>query len=217
MFINKKIIVLPFLYFSLALCFHKPIPIRSNFLCKSSRSDIILPDLTAQDKRILVTGERIEKQERNGHSGTGLVVVDIKFSPDVVFETLTKFAKYQDMIPIVKSSKIISNDNATTMAEYIFTRFLLRINVKHTVLQEDRMIKFTLDPNRANPVFRQAEGFWHVEIPTDRPEGYCRVYLSAQIVTHKVVPMLLIDYFATTALSRATSWLNPFFTTLCMS
>ena len=226
MFINQNFIVLlQFLYFSLALCFHTPlrslrenahgkcyIPHRSNLLCKCSRDDIVLPNLTAQDKRILAGGEIIEKQYRNGSRGTGLVVVDIQYSPDAVFETLTQFAKYQDMIPIVKSSTIISSDGVTTMAEYVFARFLFRVNVKHTVLQQQRMVKFNLDPNRKNPVFREAEGFWHVEIPTDRPEGYCRVYLSAQIVTHKVVPTLLIDYAAATALSRATEWLKPFFT-----
>lgn len=212
MFINKNFVfLLPFLYFSSVSCFHKHIPPRSSVLCKSSRSNIVLPDLTDQDKRILAAGEMIEKQERNGSKGRGLVVVDIQFSPEVVFETLTQFAMYQNMIPIVKSSTIISSDGVTTRAEYVFTRFFLRVNVKHTVLQQQRIVKFTLDPNRVNPVFREADGFWHVEIPTDRPEGYCRVYLIAQIITHKGVPTVLIDYAATTALSRATKWLKPFF------
>ena len=236
MFIHKNFIAfLPFLYFSLVLCFtpflhsqhkmvtlpslnekrcNKHIPHRSLLLCKSSRDDIVLPDLTTQDKRALAAGKTIEKQNRNGYRGTGLVVIDIQFSPDVVFDTLTQFSKYPDMIPIVKSSRIISNDDLTTIAEYVFTRFLLRVNVKHTVLKEERIVKFTLDPNVKNPVFREADGFWHVEIPNDRPEGYCRVYLSAQIVIHKIVPTLLIDYAAATALSRATAWLKPFFTQL---
>lgn len=236
MFINKIFIgLLPFLYFSLVLCFtpfgrvqrklvtlpslnekrrNKHIPHRTLLLCKSSRHDIVLPDLTTQDKKILAAGGTIEKQDRNGYRGTGVVVIDIQFSPDVVFDTLTQFSKYQDMIPIVKSSRIISSDGLTTMAEYVFTRFLLRVDVKHTVLQEERMVKFTLDPNVTNPVFREAQGFWYVEIPNDRQEGYCRVYLSAQIVIHKFVPTLLIDYAAATALSRATNWLRPFFTRL---
>lgn len=236
MFIHKTLtVLLPFLYFSLVLCFtpflhsqhkmvtlpslnekryNKHIPHRSLLLCKSSRDDIVLPDLTSQDKMILSAGGTIEKQDRNGYRGTGVVVIDIHFSPDVVFDTLTQFSKYQDIIPIVKTSKIISSDGVNTMAEYVFTRFLLRVNVKHTVLQQKRMVKFTLDPNVTNPVFKEAEGFWHVEIPNDRPEGYCRVYLSAQIVMHKIVPTILIDYAAATALSRATAWLKPFFTQL---
>lgn len=212
MFFNKTFIVLlPFLYFSLVSCFHKHIPPRFSLLCKSSRGNIVLPDLTVQDKRILAAGEMIEKQDRNGSKGKGLVVVDIHFSPEVVFDTLTQFAMYQNMIPIVKSSTIISSDGVTTRAEYVFTRFFLRVNVKHTVLQQQRIVKFTLDPNRVNPIFKEADGFWHVEIPTDRPEGYCRVYLIAQIVTREAVPTVLIDYAATTALSRATKWLKPFF------
>lgn len=208
------IILLSFLYCSLAFGFHKTIPIRSvglSRLYKSITPDTVLPFLNARDKMLLASGEMIEKQERNGPRGSGFVVVDIQSSPDVVFETLSRFGMYQEMIPIVRSSTIIGRQGDNTMAEFTFSRFLLRVNVKHTVVRDQRLITFALDPDRVNPVFREAEGFWHVEIPTDRPEGYCRVYLSAEVVIHKIVPTLLVDYAAATALNRATNWLKPYF------
>ena len=211
MFINKIFIVFAFLYCGLTSCFHRHIQPRYLVLCKSNVPDIELPFLDSQDKRMLAAGEMIEKQYRNGSRGTGLVVVDIHFSPNVVFDTLTQFSRYQNMIPIVRSSKIRNSDGVTTMVEYVFARFFLHVNVKHTVLQQQRVVRFTLDPNRVNPVFREAEGFWHVQIPSDRPDGYCRVYLSGQIVTREIVPAPIIEYAATRTLSKATKWLKPFF------
>ena len=170
-----------------------------------------LPYLTDKDKMILAAGGMIQKQHRDGYRGSGLVVVDILSSPDGVFDTLMQFAAYQDMIPIVKSSKIISSDGVDTFAEFILSKFLLRANVKHTVVKDHRIIKFILYPNKVPPVVREAEGFWHVEVPADRPEGYCRVYLSAQVLTDNMVPPLLLDYAVARALSRATQWMKPFF------
>ena len=130
MFINKNFIIfLPFLYFNLALSFYKNIQTISN---KNSLytsiipdisetnpySDILLPYLTPQDKIVLDSGEMIKKQERNGSKGLGLVVLDIKCSPDIVFDTLTQFSMYQDIIPIVRSSKIVSIDNINTVVEF---------------------------------------------------------------------------------------------------
>jgi len=76
-----------------------------------------------------------------------------------------------------------------------------------TVLREQRVIKFSLDNSRStNLVLRQAEGYWHVQQPTDRP-GYARVYLSTNIVVSRLIPSVIVDYAAARALPRATTWL----------
>jgi ribosome-associated toxin RatA of RatAB toxin-antitoxin module len=170
-----------------------------------------LPYLNVQDKMILAAGGMIQKQYRDGYRGSGYVVVDIKCSPNVVFDTLTQIAMYENMIPIVKSSKIISSDGISTVAEFALSKFLLRANVKHSVLPDQRLLKFSLDENQINLVVKEADGFWHVQVPTDRPAGYCRVYLSAQVLTDTMVPPLILDYAVSRALSRATKWLKPFF------
>ena len=118
---------------------------------------------------------------------------------------------YENMIPIVKSSKIISSDGVSTVAEFALSKFLLRANVKHTVLLDQRLLKFSLDETQINLMVKEAQGFWHVQVPADRPAGYCRVYLSAQVLTDTMVPPLIWDYAVSRALSRATKWLRPFF------
>ena len=129
---------------------------RSDIRTNEPVTDVLLPYLNAQDKVVLASGKMIEKQERNGSRGKGSVVVDIHSSPDVVFETLTRFAMYQEMIPIVRSSKIISSSGPNTVAEFVLSQFSLRVNVKHTVVKHQRLVNFTLDSNRVNPVFREA-------------------------------------------------------------
>jgi len=172
---------------------------------------IVLPYLNHEDKMILATGEMIEKKYINGSTGFGLVVVDIHCSADMVFETLTQFDMYQEMIPMIRSSKIISSDGVNIETEFTLRYFLLHINIKYTVLKHKRLIQFILDTTRVNLLLRETAGFWHVEIPADRPEGYCRVYLSANILTHNNVPKSIVDYASTKALSRATTWMKPFF------
>ena len=235
MFLNKTFIIfLSILCFDLVICFHKcfhrNIHYGANVLCLNKKwslyqliipeydmshsksfVDISLPYLNSQDKMLLASGEMIQKQERNEYRGSGLVIIDIKSSPDVVFDTLTQFSMYKDMIPIVRSSKIVSIYDVNVVTEFTLSKFLLRVNVIHTVLKDQMLINFSLDSNQLNVVFKEAEGFWHVQIPTDRPEGYCRVYLSIHILANKMVPPIILDYAASNALSRATTWLKPFF------
>lgn len=90
------------------------------------------------------------------------------------------------------------------------SKFCLKVNVMHTVMREQRVVKFNLDSSRPNLVMRKAEGFWHVQVPPDRPEGYSRVYLSSNIVASRLVPVVVVDYAAARALPRATTWLQEF-------
>lgn len=97
-------------------------------------------------------------------------------------------------------------------AEFSLSKFCLKVNVMHTVLREQRLIKFGLDASRPNPVLRQAEGFWYVHAPNDRPNnsGWSRVYLSTNIVVSRMIPSIIVDYAAARALPRATTWLESF-------
>ena len=172
-----------------------------------------VPYLTPREKMTLAIGERVQKQDRKANCGSGLVVVDIPADADLVFETLTRFSMYQDMIPTVRSSRILSttSNGVHTVAEFTLSRFLLRVNVEHQLLREQRTIMFRLDKSRPNLVFEEAEGYWHVQAPADRPKGYSRVYLTANIVATRMIPPLILDYAAARALPRATKWLLPYF------
>lgn len=114
------------------------------------------------------------------------------------------------MIPTVKSAKIYSSNDRATVAEFRLSKFGLRVNVVHTVIPEEKSIKFSLDENQPNLVLRRADGFWHVQSLPERP-GFSRVWLSASVVASRFVPTMIVDYAASRALPRATTWLQPYF------
>lgn len=78
------------------------------------RGDLDLPPLSKYDQELLFRGERIIRQNRNGRSGSGFVVMDIKVSADKVYDALTKFQIYNQMIPTVKEVRIYSSNDTTT-------------------------------------------------------------------------------------------------------
>jgi hypothetical protein len=59
---------------------------------KSSINDkMMLPKLTTSELESLANGNRIQKQSRNGLSGSGLVVLDVNADVDTVFNELKNF------------------------------------------------------------------------------------------------------------------------------
>jgi len=173
-----------------------------------------LPELSDQDKIMLAAGEAIQTQERNGGAGTGVIVLDVPASPECVFNTLTKFNEYSRTIPTVRNVHIYSSSHNTNQAEFSVSRFKLKLNVKHRINKEQRIIHFNLDDSRPNLVLRQATGFWFVQTPLDRPDGYSRVFFKATVTASRLVPTPVVDYAAGRALTRATSWMQPHFTRL---
>lgn len=173
----------------------------------SCHKPIELPTLSTVDLKSLARGERVQKQSRSGRSGFGMVVVEVNASADSVFMELTKFERYDSMIPTVRSVKIYGKTDNETRAEFCLSKFCLRVNVIHSIMTNKRMIHFKLDGGRPNLVMRSADGFWWVEQSSDRP-GVSRVWLSASIVVSRLVPTLVVDYAAGRALPRATGWLQ---------
>jgi len=177
---------------------------------ESRLKGVTLPALNTRERLALAAGERIQKQNRDGRAGYGIVVVDVQASADDVFDELTKFEEYANMIPTVRKADVYSATPKKVVAEFAVSRFALRFNVVHSIMREQRLIKFELDDSRANLVMKKANGFWHVQSPPDRP-GYARVWLSAEVVASMLVPTVVVDYAAKRALPRATRWLQPYF------
>lgn len=65
-----------------------------------------LPLLSEEDLTQLRAGQRVQKQKREGGSGSGSVVVDVRADPDVVLGLLTKYEDYADMIDTVRQCEV---------------------------------------------------------------------------------------------------------------
>ena len=65
-----------------------------------------------------MANRRVQNQHRIGREGFGWVALDIKSSPDVVFNTLKDFKRYHEIIPTVRSTKILAVQHNTTVVRY---------------------------------------------------------------------------------------------------
>ncbi|CAN0409718.1 unnamed protein product [Pylaiella littoralis] len=172
-----------------------------------------LPLLTEEDLTQLRAGQRVQKQKREGGSGSGSVVVDVRADPDVVLGLLTKYEDYADMIDTVRQCEVfpIGETDDARKVEVTVSRFKLHIRVVMSLLRERNMVQFELDPDctkAGRAVLRQATGFFYVESPPDRP-GFSRVWMLAKVDVNRFVPGAVVDYAAGRALPRASNWIKP--------
>lgn len=65
-----------------------------------------LPMLNRREKIALLNGERLQMQDRVASAGRGVVVMDVKASKEEIFDTLTKFEQYAEIIPTVREVSV---------------------------------------------------------------------------------------------------------------
>mmetsp|Transcript_9247 Transcript_9247/g.14294 ORF Transcript_9247/g.14294 Transcript_9247/m.14294 type:complete len:428 (+) Transcript_9247:29-1312(+) len=196
-----------------------------------------LPRLSAEQKRLLRLGERIQEQSKMGRDGSGYVVVDVNVPPYVVWECLLDFESYPELIPTVRDVQFFSSENlksgyyaekpidpstgrelrhygspSTTRAAFILSKFRLNIAAIHNYRPhpEGHYMDFSLDPECTNMVLKSAKGIWHTQAnPEGRGQDWTRVYLICELKVSRVLPAFIVDYAAKRAMPRATSWLKP--------
>lgn len=85
-----------------------------------------LPELDEEDMALLFAGERVQKQTRQGGSGSGSVVVDVRADPDTVMGLITNYRAYADMIDTVRQCQVfpIESKDPDTQKVRSFLSFL---------------------------------------------------------------------------------------------
>lgn len=86
--------------------------------------------------------------------------------------------------------------------------FLLDYAEMHCVMDRN-MIEFRLDPSRQTLALQEARGFWFVERPEGRPEGWSRIWLKGMVKCDPLLPKFIVEYAAGRSLPRASVWLQP--------
>lgn len=171
--------------------------------------------LTANDLKLLQRGLPVQKQERKGTAGSGLVVFEVNAPPLVVLDCLGNFEDYTRMIPVVRQAEVLSRRisvEGSTLARlnYRISKFWLSLSVVHVVDPAAGTVRFDLDRSSCMMVLREASGFWQVEqAPGDHP-GRSRIWLRVSLRASSLLPNAIVDYAAERALRRATSWLKPY-------
>lgn len=170
--------------------------------------------LTETEREQLSSGLTVQKQERDGPTGSGLVAFEVDAPPSFILEFLEKFEKYPEMIPVVRHAELLSRTPSgkgmLARLNYKISRFWLNLTVVHRVDRADSTIRFDLDEACSKLVLHEAFGFWELEqAPGDDPNR-TRVWLRASLHASGLVPRWIIEYAAVRALRRATSWMKPY-------
>lgn len=169
-----------------------------------------LPLLTLEEQKLLANGERVERQTREGKTGTGFACVDVKASQNTIWSVLLDFQRYPDYIDTVRGAKVFEEQSQTTKAEFLISRFNFPVRTVLTYEEENSLLKFCLDPEGKVPagVFKFATGYWFLEESPSDPE-LTRVWLKGDLKVSRTIPGCVVDYGAKRALPRASSWLKP--------
>jgi len=196
-----------------------------------------LPSLDTEQYRRLMDGERVQYQDDMGRAGSGFVVWDVKAPSSVVWDCLLDFQSYPQTIPTVREVVMYTNTHlkedyraekpidfedgtaaickhgvpSVTRAQFALSKFRLKIAALHKYRPHpkgDYMI-FTLDPASSNVVLKYAKGIWYTQSNPDGKEGYTRVWLLCELRVSRLLPQWIVDYAASRAMPRATTWLKP--------
>lgn len=196
-----------------------------------------LPSLDTEQYRRLMDGERVQYQDDMGRAGSGFVVWDVKAPSSVVWDCLLDFQSYPQTIPTVREVVMYTNTHlkedyraekpidfedgtaaickhgvpSVTRAQFALSKFKLKIAAVHKYRPHpkgDYMI-FTLDPASSNMALKYAKGIWYTESNPDGKEGHTRVWLLCELRVSRLLPQWIVDYAASRAMPRATTWLKP--------
>jgi len=168
-----------------------------------------LPELSDKDLALLARGERVQRQMRDGRVGTGMVVQDVEADIPLVFAVLTDIDRYPERISTVRKAVTYKTGNRLKKTQFQISKFRLQVNTELRCLQQQNMLEFTIDPERPAPFLEDATGFWFLEDVSSGAETRTRVWLVAGIACSALLPTAIVDYAASKALPRATTWVKP--------
>jgi len=171
-----------------------------------------LPRLTQAELRQLRQGERVQRQSRVGRVGHGLVVMDVEAGISTVLAVLSDVQRYPQRIGIV-SEAVVHPGGSRNLCKARFHIWKFDVHAELHLSEKRNMLEFQLDKSAAGSmqgaVFDEARGYWYLEACPERPEGWTRVWLNARVQCSPLLPSGMIDYAASKALPRATTWLGP--------
>jgi len=169
-----------------------------------------LPQLCSEDQELLISGERVQRQSRNGKRGMGFGCVEVRSDELTAWSMLLDFRRYPAFMSTIRDAIVFNEEENTTKAEFMISRFRFPIRCEMCFNQEKQMLRFELDPECKVPagVFKAAQGYWFIE-PSPVKPNHIRVWLVGSVEVNKAIPGFIVDYGSERALPRAFSWVKP--------
>jgi hypothetical protein len=108
----------------------------------------VVPTLREIDLRKLAAGQRVQRQDLRGGSGSGYAVQDIRADPDVVWRHISDFTAYDRLISTVRSAQAYSPTQVipgTICYRFTVSRLRLCLDVRFCVDDDSRYAYWTLE------------------------------------------------------------------------
>lgn len=166
-------------------------------------------DLTEQELADLRQGRSVQRQERKGRQGCGVVVLEVQAPREVVLQRLQAFEDFPQMVPLVRECTVEPTRpgrEAVRRVHHKVTKFRFGVSLMYRVDPTASSVSFELDPADAGALVEDLSGSWVVEA---LPGARCRVWFQAQFALSRLLPGMLVECFASLALGRATAWIKP--------
>jgi len=141
--------------------------------------------------------------------------MDVNAEMATVLAVLSDVQRYPQRIGTVREARVHPCSHIhrnMCKARFKLSRFKLDVQVELYRSNARNMLEFRLDKSAAGmqgAAFDEARGYWYLEPCPGREEGWTRVWLNARVQCSPLLPASVIDYAATKALPRATTWLAP--------
>lgn len=169
--------------------------------------------INAEQLKKLNSGQPVVIKETAGKSGRGIVIQDVKASPDICMDRISALEDYYKIVPKVKSIDIYSQENFSngtilTGAQFNTAVFFVPFTFFLQLTREPRYntYSWTLD-YKYNSDFDDNTGFWQV-MPHPKKSGWTRILYSTEVKLFPWIPSPVVSFLTNSALVESTTWVK---------
>ena len=165
--------------------------------------------LTRAELSTIKQGQAVRRQIQNDSGGRGIAIMDIKASPEKIWQTILDFKTYPNWIDKLDKTTIYGGTPQTGQ-KVKFELSVLGMDVvyfiQHSYHGDDGYMTWTLDYSRESDL-DDSTGYWMVYPSPDNP-GSTRVEYTVDMRLQGWVPGFVENMLAKKGLTMATSWVK---------
>jgi len=166
-------------------------------------------ELNDKQREKLATGKIVHMTIRKeDKAGTGIGVVDIATSPDIVWSRIMSFDHYAEWIKPVKFCSIYAQSGDTTRTHTQVKGFLYKYEyfLINVFWPEYDLLLWTMDYDRKSD-FDDCVGAWFVERHPSK-EGWSRAWFSNDLKLNSPIAGFLMNSIKKKGIKDAVSWVK---------
>jgi hypothetical protein len=164
--------------------------------------------LSAAQLRTLAGGEAVLATVEGDQGGRAIAVQDVEASPETVWDRITAFRQYPEMVNYVAECEPYREDGSDLRVRFVLKILTFRYEyyIRHDYQPEEGYMSWTLDYTRESDL-DDSVGYWAV-VPHPESPDRSRVFYSIDMRTRGWMPAFLRRMIARQGLVDATGWVK---------